>query len=396
MRFMRFANGSTLRVCAAFRSADAVRGISADLLLIDEFQDLAPGDLPVLAETLSHSARGRMILTGTPKLIENHLEAVFAQSTANEWTLTCPDCQKSVILDERCLGPDGIICPKCQLSLDVTTGRWVPRHPEATWGDGFWINHLMAPWIDYDAILDRQRTYDRPKFKNESLGLPVSLGEHVVTRDELEQCCTGRAMAHSLEDVSPLYRSRLVAGIDWGGGGSSRTVVTIGFIRDDFHFDICHFARFRADEDPKVILNDVTRLCRTFDIRWLAADGGGNGHVYNRLLLQNLALNIGMYAILYLGAGQEPRADGALTKWGVDRTATIGTLFSRVKAHKLHFPQVTDCGSFLDEFACEMAEFDDSTRRIRYIHPETMPDDALHATNYALLLGARMFEQMAQ
>jgi len=42
-------------VRAAYHSADAARGISADLLLVDEFQDIAAGDLPVLQETLSHS-----------------------------------------------------------------------------------------------------------------------------------------------------------------------------------------------------------------------------------------------------------------------------------------------------------------------------------------------------
>ena len=71
---MRFANESQLYVRAAYNSADAVRGLSADLLLVDEFQDIAAGDLPVLQETLSHVRDRRTILTGTPKLIENHLE----------------------------------------------------------------------------------------------------------------------------------------------------------------------------------------------------------------------------------------------------------------------------------------------------------------------------------
>jgi phage terminase large subunit GpA-like protein len=63
---LQFANGSQLHVRAAYHSADAVRGISADLLLVDEVQDVAAGDLPVLRETLSHSTLGRTILTGTP------------------------------------------------------------------------------------------------------------------------------------------------------------------------------------------------------------------------------------------------------------------------------------------------------------------------------------------
>ena len=63
---MRFANGSRLFVRAAYRSADACRGLSASLLLVDEFQDIAADDLPVLQETLSHAAHGRTILTVRP------------------------------------------------------------------------------------------------------------------------------------------------------------------------------------------------------------------------------------------------------------------------------------------------------------------------------------------
>ena len=104
---MRFRNRSELFVRAVFRSADSARGISADVLLVDEFQDVAEGTLAVLQETLSHSEVGRTILVGTPKLLENQLDVAYAESTANEWTLDCPNCNSPVILDERCLGPTG-------------------------------------------------------------------------------------------------------------------------------------------------------------------------------------------------------------------------------------------------------------------------------------------------
>ena len=64
-------------------------------------------------------------------------------------------------------------------------------------------------------------------------------------------------------------------------------------------------------------------------------------------------------------------------------------MFARVKERTLLFPRVRESGSFLDEFACEFAEYDDYHRSIRYNHPETLPDDCLHAVNYALLLGCR-------
>lgn len=388
---MVFENGSQLYVRAAYHSGDACRGLSADLLAVDEFQDIAPGDLPVLQETLTHAKNGRTILTGTPKTNDNHLEGVFRQSTANEWTISCPGCAKGVILDERSLGRRGIICPECQAPLDPKTGRWVPRNPEATWGGGYWICHPMVPWLNYDEILERQRMYDLARFKNEALGLPTALGEHVATRQELEACCGDYSMAESLDDVPHEGRGRLVAGVDWGGGGVSRTVLVIGYMQRNFHFRVCRLERFAATEEPDRVLDEVARRCRQFQVRWAGADGGGNGHVYNRLLLDRVGARSGLWAILYSAAEQEPHRDGVLVKWTVNRSATIGAVFSRIKKRMVRFPKVEQSGTFLDEFACEIAEYDDINRSVKYFHPDTQPDDALHATNYALLIGIREF-----
>lgn len=147
-----FSNGSQLFIRAAFRSADAVRGLSADVLLIDEFQDIADGDLPVLQETLSHSHRAQTIITGTPKLIDNHLEDVFRRSTACEWKVPCRSCKDSHVLDARVLGPRRIECGGCQAPLHVADGKWIARNPTSKWGQGFWINHLMVHWLGWDDV----------------------------------------------------------------------------------------------------------------------------------------------------------------------------------------------------------------------------------------------------
>jgi hypothetical protein len=40
---------------------------------------------------------------------------------------------------------------------------------------------------------------------------------------------------------------------------------------------------------------------------------------------------------------------------------------------------------------CEVAEYDDINRTVKYSHPETHPDDAMHATNYALQVAVYAF-----
>ncbi len=92
----------------------------------------------------------------------------------------------------------------------------------------------------------------------------------------------------------------------------------------------------------------------------------------------------GLYAIYYSSGEQEPTADGALTRWTVNRSASIGSMFARIKRKQLIFPRRQDADIFLDEFACESAVYDDYQRTIKYVNPATQPDDTLHATNYAL------------
>jgi hypothetical protein len=161
-------------------------------------------------------------------------------------------------------------------------------------------------------------------------------------------------------------------------------------MRKDFVFEVSAMRRFRPDEDTDLLLSSVAQMLSDFKVRCVAADGGGSGHHLNRLLLDRIK-HKAMYAILYSNSTQEPKSEGALVKWTVNRSATIGSVFSRVKKRTIVFPRVADSGSYLDEFACETAVFDTDNRTLRYTHPETMQDDALHATNYALLLGVRHY-----
>jgi hypothetical protein len=388
---MDFSNGARVYLRPAFSSADACRGLSANLLLVDEVQDVAAGDLPVLQETLSHATNPRTILTGTPKLVDNHLEAMFARSTANRWTIPCRNCGAGVTIDERCLGPTGLICPACQSDLDVKEGTWVAQNPHSKWGQGFSISHPMVPWFQskYPEILERQRSYDQVQFRNEVLGLPSALGDHVVTRPELEACCGTSPMLQHGDYEGLGRRIPLYAGIDWGGGANSRTILVIGRMHQNFVFEILQIVALPVREDPDAVLESIANCCNYYQVSVIAADGNGNGHVYNRLLWQKVQPRGGFYTIYYSGNEQEPTADGVLNRWTVNRSRSIGALFGRVKRKSLIFPCRKYADIYLDEFACEFAVYDDEQRMIKYDHPPSQFDDTLHATNYALLIATR-------
>jgi hypothetical protein len=196
-------------------------------------------------------------------------------------------------------------------------------------------------------------------------------------------------MAQCVEDVPYEFRGNIIAGIDWGGGGIARTAVVIGFVRPEGVFEICHFARLSAREDPELVRRQVTDLCQKFQVHWIGADGLGNGSVYNRLLLDSLKYRAHLHALLCSASDSEPYQDGVLWKWPIARTGSIGYLFSCIHKRKIRFPSVAECGAYLDEFAGEVAEYDDKNRCVKYTHPETQPDDSLHAANYALQIASR-------
>jgi hypothetical protein len=154
--------------------------------------------------------------------------------------------------------------------------------------------------------------------------------------------------------------------------------------------------RFRPQEEPDHVLNEVAERCRTFGVKVIAADGGGNGNVYNSLLHNKLGYQASLCGINYSTSDQEPVQEGKQHKWTVNRSRAIGAIFSRIKKQLLHFPRVKDCGTFLDEFVCELAEYDDHSRTIRYTHPDGLLDDALHATNYMQQMGLRIVHDLQQ
>ena len=393
---LRFANGSEVYVRAAYHTADAVRGLDADVLIVDEFQDITAGGLPVIEETLSHSQIAKLILTGTPKSIDNHLEGVYSQSTAYEWQIPCRECQIQVILDESCIGPSFVTCPKCQQPIDPRHGLWLPRNPQSQWGDGYWINHLMVPWLTHEDLLARQKTYDPAAFRNECLGLPTTLGDHIVTREEVEACCTERPMAVRLDEIHPRLRSRMLAGVDWGGGAVSRTVVVIGYITDEGLLDVRSMIAVPAQEDPSRVVQTVAEVCERFQVRAIAADGAGNGTVYNSLLLHRLPRLPKLFGMQYAATDHAPKPyRGRWLNWMIARSPSIGAIFHRIKMRRIAFPQLAQCAPLLGEIYCETAEYDPHNRSVRYLHPETQLDDTLHALNYLNALANYWYQSAA-
>ena len=83
----------------------------------------------------------------TSKETVNHLEDVYAASSASVWQVQCTGCGGEVIPDERCVTPDAYRCPACHTPVDWQTGRWIAGNPQSLWGQGFWLRSAMRAAI---------------------------------------------------------------------------------------------------------------------------------------------------------------------------------------------------------------------------------------------------------
>lgn len=259
---IEFANGSVLYIRSAFRDADSARGISIQSLYLDEFQDLSPDARTVLKEAMSHFKDARLVLAGTPKLIENPLEEAFLASTQNSWTMRCRNCGRQNLPDLSIFGARELQCAQCRQALDMREGEWIAKNPHASM-QGFWINHLMVPWHDFAGLLTRQVEYDEVRFRNEVLGLPTTLGDHVISLAELESCCGNWGNLQSNQELNPALRAQLVAGVDWGGGGAASTAVCVGYLNpQDRNFYVIHFRNSAVERIPSGSSSRSPRFAR--------------------------------------------------------------------------------------------------------------------------------------
>ena len=281
--YKKFLTGSDVTFRYAFLHADRVRGISADMLLLDEIQDILTEVIPVIEEALAHSPFQILRYSGTPKSLDNTISYYWEQfSTKNEWVIPCAGCNKWNVIEMASLGDKGLICTKCGRPIhsdhpraqwaSMRSKEWLANPPISRPFEGYRIPQCIAPWINWSSILDKRKRYSPAQFYNEVLGLGYDSGHKPITRDMLVSTCTNRSMAdaHRFADRADVYM-----GVDWGTGENSYTVMTIGcYIKDRFHILKCK--RFEGEEsNPETTVRIICDHINRFNVKIVGTDYGG-------------------------------------------------------------------------------------------------------------------------
>lgn len=403
----KFMNGSQVTLRFAFLNADRVRGIPADQINIDEVQDVIFENIPVIEECASHSDYKLFTYSGTPKSLDGPLEVLWSKySTQNEWVVPCrhhgtpndPGSWHWNVLDEDNISPEGLVCDKCGKLIDAADAdcQWAALNPSPrveNQFEGYRIPQLMVPWISWNDILHKQRTYSRAKFYNEVLGRSYDSGTRPLTRKDVMDNCDPRLSMKRAAEIKEKWANSVPVflGTDWGTGESSYTVVSLGaylpFAPDFFTFFYSH--RFEGIEsEPKYQIEQIVKLVRDFNVQVIGVDYGG-GHWPNDELVRIFgAEKVKKYQ--WVGNVKkkitfEPRL--GVPRFLCHRTEIMSDYFNAIKRRDvLRFPRWEE---YEEPFAADhlnvYSEYSERLRLNVYKHGPGMPDDTVHANIYCFL-----------
>ena len=399
----KFINRSqvTLRYC--YMSADRVRGIPADVICIDEIQDIYTDNIPIIEECASHSPYKIFMYSGTPKSVDNPIEWYWVEySTQNEWVVPCHRHSIATgggkklsnvywnVLSEEHIGKKGLICERCgePISAADDMAQWAAMNASvikdiAQPYEGFRIPQLMVPWINWDDILQKMKTYSRGKFFNEVLGLSYDSGTRPLTRRDIMDNCDPNIHLNEnfLEKIKHHIggAKQVFAGIDWGTGENTYTVMTLGsYFQGRFTIFFCK--RFEGREsEPDEMMSQIYQVIDRFQVSLVGADYGGGFWPNDKLIGKYGWRRIAKYQ--YSTVNAKVRWEDGLKRFLVNRTEVMSDIFNAIKRRDVfRFPSWEE---FQNPFASDMlnifSEYNEQRRENAYKKSPNTTDDTFHS-----------------
>jgi len=412
--YKEFTNGSKIYLRSAFHTADSIRGISSDSVIIDEVQDIISDHIPVIEQCMSHSiAKFKLmqetfqdlpghlfnsrIYAGTPKTIENTMEKFWDQSTQNEWIIKCQHqgCGKYNYINEYNIGDECLICNKCGKPIHYRNGQWVAMNKNG-FIEGYRLPQIVLNWINNpDAwkvqVINTRRIYSTEKYFNEVLALPYANAKHPLSLAEMKAVCKDFPMLKETDEaVHPKISGYpTFAGIDWGKGdtasGTSYSVLTIcADIKKKFTkvFVKKYVGRM---SDPLVQIEDMLKIIFRFNCGLVIADTG-DGRVSNAMMVDKLGA--GRFAELYEHGTIRKKIhwDGQKGHYIINRTRVMTDIIMEIKRNQVDFFRWQDFEPYSPDFTGIYAEYSEQTRLTKYDH--IVPDDCFHAYMFSRIARA--------
>ena len=404
----QFTNGSEMLFTYGLDDADRLRGPSSDRNMYDEVQDiLFDPVITVGNETLARSRFGFETYAGTPKTMENTIQYLWENSSQSEWVMRCSACNTLQYVDSvKSVGREGIICLKCGEYLNPLTGKWVDMNtfknsdiPIDMQLKGFHVNQLIMPEANmlavtslkghtqddiefakkqWGSVLYKRENLPSSTFNNEVLGVSDAIGTRMISKEELEELCTGRPLAQYPQGNTLDGFTHVTGGVDWSGGGTtgvSRTVLWIwGLRKSDLRLATL-FYRVYPGANPVNIIDEIALICASYRCELVVGDAG-EGHTANDLLRRKL----GMHRVqqVQYGSATKAIAWNEYDRYMADRTTVIDNYVLDLKQKRVEFGPLSEMKEAISDI---LNVYEDITQMGKKVwrHAPTKPDDCLHA-----------------
>lgn len=430
-----FKNNSQILFSFALESADRVRGISANQLVFDEVQDMRLDVIPVILEVMSGAPNGGVEqYAGTPKSMENAIQALKVDSSQAEYVVKCvrggcgywnvPSLARDL---EAMTGPyrddisesrPGLLCAKCQQPINPKLhGRWIHAYPERRWKfAGYHLPQHIFPlhygnpekWQILLNKRDGKGNTPTHVYHNEVCGESSDSGARMITETDLKNACIlpWPNKIEQARDHKQSYKYRLLSA-DWGGGGKKRTSYTkyaVMGIRNDGRIDVIYGLQSMSPHDHIHEAKLAMNLLKIFGLPVMSHDYGGAGAIRETLIMQAGFDKRKIIPIAYEGAAKgdimkyaPPTETRPRGYWQVDRSRSLQLVIECIKNGHIRFFQYdyvdNDEQGLVRDFLALVEENNDTrlTNRYSIIRDPSRSDDFAHAVN----IGACTLWQMA-
>lgn len=192
---LKFMYGAPFFV-RGLKSRTAVKSISADGAIYDEFDEADPEQVTQARKRLSASAVKISIDLSTPTLPDFGIDKRFQETDQSHYCFKCPSCSRWNVLEEN--WPNTFeqdregnyypACRSCKSRLDLSSGRWFAMAQNHI--RGYQISQLYSPFVSPTEIMNEyHNTEFMGHFHNHVLGLPYLSASDAVTSDMVLKLC---------------------------------------------------------------------------------------------------------------------------------------------------------------------------------------------------------------
>lgn len=185
-RFIYYRGASSGKTEREKMESDVGIMITADLLSLDECDRSDQSILEQYESRLAGSDYAGRWYFSNPTHPHTLSQKIWDKSDQKHWFVKCEHCNEWQYLDFwKNVVDYKFVCSKCGKEISDEArmnGKWVRKYKDRDIS-GYWISHLICPWIPAEKIQQEYETKTKQYFYNFVLGLPYVGSDVVVNRD---------------------------------------------------------------------------------------------------------------------------------------------------------------------------------------------------------------------